>query len=249
MKRMIALILGLILLTASAAAGENAGKEDTYLFTIREANYETNKIALTMDDCREIEQVERTVELCKKYGIAVTFFPLGETLKPEDREIWQSAIDAGCEIGSHAYFHEYLYKLPTMTVVSSLRRTQQALDETLGYHYEIRWVRPPYGKLKDPEGTETSAKTVAAIRKAGYDHVVNWSVSQTDPKKAMKEIKPGFIALYHARNKDVNCLDTIIPQLLEKGYELVTLSDLLGFDPPEISDELYVYNEDDYLGK
>lgn len=248
MKRLLAIILVTltILLSVSASVGESAECEDTYLFTIREANYETNRIALTMDDCYEIDQVLRTVELCEKYGVAVTFFPLGQQIFPEDREVWQRAIDAGCEIGSHTYFHNYMYHLPTITIISSLRRTQQALDEALGYHYEIRWVRPPFGKIKDPNGTEGSSRVVAAIRKAGYQHVVTWNVSQTDPVKAVKQIQPGCVALYHARNKDVNCLDTIIPQLLEMGYEPVTLSELLGFAPPEISDEKYVYNEDDY---
>ena len=247
MKRIPAVILSLMMiLLLVAATAETAEKEDTYLFTNREANYETNRIALTMDDCYEIDQVVRTIELCKKYGIAVTFFPLGQQIFPEDREIWQSALDAGCEIGSHTYFHNYMFHLPTKSIISSLGKTQQALDEALGYHYEIRWMRPPFGKIKPSDGSETSARVVAALRTFGYQHAVTWNVSQTDPELAVKQIKPGCIALYHARNKDVNCLETIIPQLLEMGYEPVTLSELLGFDPPVTGEEKYVYDEKNY---
>ena len=38
----------------------------------------------------------------------------------------------------------------------------------------------------------------------------------------------------------------VIIRALEAGYEPVTVSELLGFDPPEISDELYVYDLADY---
>ena len=36
------------------------------------------------------------------------------------------------------------------------------------------------------------------------------------------------------------------PILLEQGYEFVTLSEMFGFDPPETSDELYVYDRANY---
>ena len=34
-----------------------------------------------------------------------------------------------------------------------------------------------------------------------------------------------------------------------RGFEMVTVSELFGFDAPETSDELYVYNKDDYRNK
>ena len=34
--------------------------------------------------------------------------------------------------------------------------------------------------------------------------------------------------------------------LLEKGYELVTVSEMFGFDPPETSEELYVFDRKNY---
>ena len=41
-------------------------------------------------------------------------------------------------------------------------------------------------------------------------------------------------------------LEKLIPILQEQGYEMVTLSELFGFDPPETSEELYVYDRKNY---
>lgn len=248
MKRILVLMLVLMLIlpVVYATAKDTADVQDPYKFTIRNAiDSDTDKIALTIDDCYDLEQMKRAIEICKKYGVAVTFFPLGQQIHPEDRELWQSAIDAGCEIGSHAFRHTYLDGIANITILSNLGKTQEALDTALGYHYGIKSMRPPYGSI-GASGSADNKRVIAVLRKFGYNHIIRWNVSQTDPKKAMKAIKPGCIALFHTRNKDINCLDTIIPKLLEKGLKPVTVCELLGFDPPEISDEIYVYHKEDY---
>lgn len=248
MKRIIVLLIALLWVLPLICTAE----EETKLpFTIRAADFETDKVALTMDDCYDMEQVQQAVEICKKYGVTITFFPLGEVLSPDYRDVWQSALDAGCEIGSHSFDHRSFPQMDPWSIISSLGRTQQALDETLGYHYEIRWLRPPYGQMGgSADGKiKSDQRIVSAIKKYGYEHIVKWNVSQTDPVKAMAKIKAGTIALYHSNKKDNRCLDTIIPQLLEKGLTPVTLSEMLGFDPPETGDELYVFDKKDYQAK
>ena len=90
---------------------------------------------------------------------------------------------------------------------------------------------------------------IRAIRTYGYDHIVRWDVSQTNPQIAITDVQNGSILLYHARHKDYVCLETLIPMLLEAGFEPVTVSELFGFPPPETSDELYVYNIHEIIGK
>ncbi len=87
---------------------------------------------------------------------------------------------------------------------------------------------------------------VRAIRTFGYNHIVRWDVSETDPVKAFPKVQNGSILLYHARHKDYVCLETLIPQLLEAGFEPVTVSELFGFDKPEAGGEVYVYDKEKY---
>ncbi len=104
--------------------------------------------------------------------------------------------------------------------------------------------RPPYGNITDMNGS--SKRFRSAVEKFGYRHVVLWDVSQTDPDKAYYQVKNGSILLYHSRHKDYECMKTLIPRLLEDGYEFVTVSTLLEFGKNEISPELYVYKKSDY---
>lgn len=55
----------------------------------------------------------------------------------------------------------------------------------------------------------------------------------------------GSILLYHGRAKDIRCLEKLIPQLLEQGYQCVTVSQLLGLPDIVTSDEIYDYDPRD----
>lgn len=64
--------------------------------------------------------------------------------------------------------------------------------------------------------------------KARFLAVVRRDVSQTDAKKAFDRVQNGSILLYHANLDDLICLEEVIPRLRNEGYEMVTVSELLG---------------------
>lgn len=204
--------------------------------TVRHGDRNSPKIAITIDDCYDSDHIQSAIELCETYGIRVTFFPIGKALKFADGPLWQRALDAGCEIGNHSWGHTNLTRLSTRDVRYQMLRTQQKIDEMLGYHYPMQVMRPLMGV--------TNGKVEDAVGSVGYLAVVRWDVSQTNAKKAIKDVQNGSILLYHARAKDIKCLRVLIPQLLEKGYECVTVSELLGFEPVEIENWIYDYEPD-----
>ena len=259
MKRVfcfLALAVLLASLLTGQAAMEDAQDTEQLLqrFELRHGDRNTKKIAITVDDCykNRRENICLDVELCLKYDIHMTFFPIVYTgcLDPQYRDIWQSVLDAGCEIGSHSWSHWQLGNYTNAGIIQALGKWQQALDETLGYHYKTRWLRPPYGSMKDNRNKNDSQVRIRkAIQAYGYEHVALWDVSQTDPDKALKAAKNGSIMLFHATTKDTKCLEKLIPALLAEGYELVTLSELFGFDPPETGGDLYVFDKEMYKRK
>lgn len=229
-KVRILLVLVCCTLLSVCVLAESAVPSD---FTLRYGDRNTPRIAITIDDCFDSEHILEAIELCEEYGIAVTFFPIGDALKFADGELWQHAIDAGCEIGNHSWGHIDLTTLSTREIRFQMLRPQQKLDEMLGYHYPMQVMRPPFGKSNG-----TVSKAVASV---GYLHVVKWDVSQTDARKAIKDVQNGSILLYHARARDIRCLCELIPQLLEQGYECVTVSDLLELDPITPREGIYKY--------
>ena len=253
LKRVLALALCLCVLLPLACAGAEGNPELLQTFVLRYGDRNSRKIAITVDDCYKsaVEWIQRDVELCGEYGIAMTFFPLVYTgcLEEKYRDLWQSVLDAGCEIGTHTNRHLKLGNRDTWSIIGGLGRSQEALDKTLGYHYEIRWLRPPYGTVEKGKRL-TEQQVINAVKKYGFQHIVHWEVSETkDLEKALKNIQNGSILLFHAKKKDTLFLEKLIPELKERGFEMVTVSELFGFDPPETSEELYVYNKADYEGK
>ena len=253
LKRSLAFLLCLFLLFPVLGIAEGGSEELLSEFILHHGDRESKKIAITVDDCYKsaADYIRKDVELCRQYGVKMTFFPLVYTgcLEEKYRELWQSALDCGCEIGTHSYQHVKFGNLSTWGIIDALGKHQEALDRTLGYHYPIRWLRTPGGTIA--AGKKSSqAQVMKAIRIYGFTNVVHWDVSyMKDAKGALQRTKNGSILLFHAKKGDYQCLEKLIPMLLQEGYEPVTLSELFGFDPPETGSELYVYDRDMYRNK
>ena len=103
LKKCLALLLCLCAITGYACAESN--EELLQEFVLNHGDRNIKKVAITVDDCYKsaTEWIKRDVELCKEQGIVMTFFPLVYTgcLEEKYREMWQSVLDAGCEIGTH----------------------------------------------------------------------------------------------------------------------------------------------------
>lgn len=233
--RWLAALCALCLLGSAALA------EDAYVprsaYTLKDAHLfyhgpeDEPRIALTMDDCYDIAMVERTLDLCKQYGVPVTFFPVGAAIKPEDGAVWRRLLDEGHEIGNHTYGHQTLYRKTQYATHRQLVRTEEALVAALGYEHPMYLARPPYGKIKP--GTSDIQTRMA---REGYPYLIMWNVDSTKPDTAFKATRNGSILLFHANERDVECLTELIPRLLEAGFEPVTVSALLDLPVPPLAE-------------
>ena len=213
---------------------------DSQPFGIRNGSRDVKRVAITVDDCYERDKVEAIFELIQANGGRCTFFPLGDQLKVADRALWRRIAASDFEIGSHTNHHTKMTVMSRSGILIHLYRVQELLDEVLGYHYGIVSLRPPFGDVRDSDG-RFNRTVMSVCQNYGYQHVVLWDVSQTDAQKAMKAVKNGSILLFHARTHDYRCLETLVPWLVEQGYELVTVRELLEFDYIETGSELYVH--------
>lgn len=230
------LLAALLTSCAPARAVENG-------FTVFHGSREAPRVALTVDDCYNAENVAAILALCRETRTPVTFFVIGQALKAKDAPLWRSVAASGCEIGNHTWSHARLPDLNSRDIKRQLSKTQQRLDEVLGFPYRMRVMRPPYGALSQNPKHKSDVWVVEAIEAAGYVHAVRWDVSQTDPRKALRDVENGSILLYHANRKDIRCLTRLIPALKEAGYRCVTVSQLLNVDPaPEETEWLPVDN-------
>ncbi len=224
--RQTALTLAM-LLVATAAFAYPPG------FAVHHGDRETKRVAITIDDCWDFDVLRAMHELCVKYNVPVTWFVLGRQFKVEDREMWQGIIDHGSEIGNHLYNHIDLTTNKAYYSRNMILLSQERLDQTLGYHYPLRLLRPPYGNVDNA--------SLNLLEEYGVEKVILWDVSNTNVQGAFSDTQNGSILLFHTNYADLRCLEELIPMLLDAGYELVTVSELLGLEPLETSEELYVF--------
>ena len=242
-KRFFLILCAAFLLASSALAesvSESQGldwqENDPWPFAIQYGDRSKHQVAITMDDCYEFEWVEKAWELITSYGGAMTIYPIGELLKeenlqPGDREMWQKIAASSSEIGTHTHHHRKMSKLREDNMLLYSKYPQQVTDQLLGYHYPLRTLRPPYGNHSEAYQKQ--------LKIAGYHHVILWDIDTTDAGEVLSQVRNGSIILFHARKKDYTCLETVIPALAEQGYEMVTVSVMLGLPPLEAQTELF----------
>lgn len=186
-------------------------------------------MALTFDDGpgRVTEQV---LEALASHGARATFNVLGERVEGRQDLLLRTAA-GGHEVGSHAFRHERLARRPR-EAHRQLVRTNAAIRRALGF--KPRVFRAPYGSV--------SPAVVAAARLAGLV-TVGWDVDPRDYEtpgaeaihaRAMGAVRPGSIVLLHddrrALEQTAVAVERIAADLRAGGYELVTVSALLGLD-------------------
>ena len=79
---------------------------------------------------------------------------------------------------------------------------------------------------------------------------MRWDIRETKYlNKALDKIQNGSILLFHTKKKDTLFLEKLIPELKERGFEMVTVSELFGYELPGTSEELYVFDKEQFKDK
>ncbi|NLI54785.1 MAG: polysaccharide deacetylase family protein [Clostridiales bacterium] len=202
-------------------------------------------VALTFDDGPIPGVTDRILDVLEQYNARATFFVCGWRFRDNDhvKSIARRAVALGCEIGNHTWGHEDLQKLHNIVEKRrTLKDTNKAIFDATGF--VARSFRPPGGHI-DWDINHLARESGMAV--------VLWSqsgnVNETDPEKIAqnvqkqavngRELQDGDIILLHdTKPYMVNAVEIIVPQLLEEGYQLVTVWELLncseeGFVPGE----------------
>lgn len=177
-------------------------------------------IAITFDDGPG-KHTMRLLKVLEKYQVKATFFLVGESISKYPDAVKQMA-KQGCEIGNHTQSHKNLTKVKAKGIRTQLGGTDKKVQDLTGKRPTL--IRPPYGAVN------------ATLRKTADRPLVFWSMDTLDWKKKdakkvanyiMKHVEDGEVILVHDIHKTtVDAMEKVIPQLLKKGYQLVTVSEL-----------------------
>ena len=186
-------------------------------------NTDEKVVALTIDDCNQPANLRKIVDLIYKGGGRATIFPIGFNVDAIAGTL-QDAVNMGFEIENHTYSHSGLYDVDDETLAYEIWQQNATVSQALGVNYQMHFLRPRGGDNRYDQ------RTHAYMRQMGYYGIAYWSQVGSDSTAAeiMRKLQPGDIILFHTTNKDLATIRELVPQLLAKGYRMVTLNELYG---------------------
>ena len=183
-------------------------------------------VALTFDDGPG-KLTEQFLDVLEKYDVVATFYVIGRQVKSNSETVMR-AFDMGNEIANHTWSHVSMEKASAGTIRKQLQDTNNAVEAVTGVAPVS--MRPPFGAVN------SNARNV--IREFDMP-VVLWSIDPSDylPRSPyniysyiMERITDRDIILLHdIHERSLETIKTLIPSLQSKGYQFVTVSELMYF--------------------
>ncbi len=193
-----------------------------------------NLVALTFDDGPNEPFTSQIADILKEKKIGATFFIVGQNAVRSSGSI-RRLFDEGHELGNHTWTHEVLPLKTPARIGDELTRTSDLIEKTTGR-------RPAL--FRAPHGWRNPWVNMVA-RKCGMAPVA-WTLGVWDTDRPGEEeilrrtlagARDGCILLLHDgrgleegadSSQLVRALPKIIDELKRRGFEFVTLSEMMG---------------------
>ena len=179
------------------------------------------RIAFTFDDGPG-EYTDELLDCLEENNAHATFFMLGQNVGSWESTVQRMA-DIGCEIGSHSWDHPNLYDLSMDSVAKEFSDTDAALEKACGQKASV--ARAPYGTWSDD--------IISTVGKPFFTwslDSLDWSyldVNKDYDAVMNGDLTDGSIILMHdIHEPSVQAAIKMIPELVQKGYKLMTVSEL-----------------------
>lgn len=224
-KRVIFLVISVILISCIVITPSANDVRKVY----SKNRNKIGQVALTFDDGPHPRYTRDILNILEEYHITATFFVIGvnATLYPEALD---DIVTSGCEIGNHTFTHENLRSYCGNDIKKELYECEAAINERV--KIKTKLFRPPQGAYT--KVLENIAESM------GYD-IILWSIDTMDwahtpanniVDNVLKSLSNGDIILMHdyvsGKNTTCEALRILIPEILKRGYEFVTVSELIS---------------------
>ena len=180
------------------------------------------KAALTFDDGPDARYTGALLDGLRARNIKVSFFLLGEKVE-QNPDLVRRMQEEGHLVGNHTYHHVQLDKLSDAKAREEILKTNNLIYETTGTYPQ--YMRPPFGAWK--KNLELRVEMIPVFWTID---TLDWKVQNTEQiiNTVEEKVKDGSIILMHDEYKTtVEAALRLADSLKEKGYELVTVDELI----------------------
>ncbi len=224
-------------------------------------------IALTLDLCEQPGEVAgydgAIIDYLRSTGTKATLFIGGKWMVTHAGRSQQLMSDPLFEIGSHGWAHRNMRALGGIALIDELTNPERAYQvaraslatsaclqsrpDAMAGMADVPQRMPLY---RFPFGA-CNAQALQATADLGL-LAIQWDVSTGDPSSSqsaraiadtmLRNTKTGSIIIAHANGRGFNtaaALPLAIPELKRRGFEFVTVSELLAAGTPVVSDTCY----------
>jgi peptidoglycan-N-acetylglucosamine deacetylase len=212
-------------------------------------------IALTLDLCEQWSEVAgydgAIVDYLRAQGVKATFFASGKWMATHAERTQQLLVDGLFEMGTHNWAHKNVRGLTGAELMREITAPIAA----------YRQQRQAIAAHQCAAGQKTAVQSIAelpqlyrfpyGVQAAGM-LAIQWDVSTGDPAptqsaqaiahQMIANTRPGSIIIGHANGRGVHtaaALPIAIPALKAKGFQFVTVSELLAAGRPVTADSCY----------
>jgi peptidoglycan/xylan/chitin deacetylase (PgdA/CDA1 family) len=198
--------------------------------TVRSSPQQRPQVALTFDDCYGVTRVEEIAEVLRRNGASATFFCAGQAVAASPAIF--AALVPEFELANHTWSHPQLNHLTRDRIVAEITSATDVIERVTGAEM-MPLLRAPGGR--------SNSVTRQALRDMGVV-VVKWDIDTLDWNRSVSSeqvrdralaARNGSIVLMHTKAKTVRALPAVIKGLQDRGFELVTVSELLGVPPAD----------------
>ncbi len=196
------------------------------------------RVVLTFDDGPSPEWTPLILDELKKANIKAVFFMIGHHVQKYP-EIAKRVVDEGHTIGNHGYAHSVMLYYTPAEIEQEIRYTEHVIKRVTGQTTKL--FRPPKAWLRKAIKNK--------VKEMGYQ-ILLWSLNSKDWVKfnhryivrfIEKRVKNGDILLFHDsgsvfsregadRTQTVKSIPLLAKTLKAKGYQFVSIEELLGVD-------------------
>ncbi|WP_102346896.1 polysaccharide deacetylase family protein [Bacillus sp. Marseille-P3661] len=171
------------------------------------------------------EYIPSMLKTLEKHKVKATFFLEGQWVKKYP-DLAKMIIDAGHEIGNHAYSHPNMENLSPASIREEITKTNEIIKATIGE--TPKWFGPPSGSYKEE---------VVKITEEEKMKLVMWTVDTVDWKnpepnsmvaRVLGKVTPGSMILMHPTASTEKGLENLIVGIKEKEYQITNVSTLLS---------------------